>query len=149
MQEDGKSMSQSFFMSNMAPQYPKHNRGIWRGLEVLVRNWTVKQERNLYVITGTAYIRAPICLPNAQPCVGGDVRIPDAFYKVIIDKDKQDAVAFLIPNQEGGFAKLIDYRIRLADLAKVINIDLIPGADAAMKQKLLTADGSTFPKKVP
>jgi len=150
MQEDGKSMSQSFFMSNMAPQHPNLNRGIWRGLETLVRNWTVKQNRNLFVITGTAYLERPTCLPVSKPCSAGDglVWIPDAFYKVIIDKDNQDAVAFIIPHEQGNFKKLVDYRITIADLQKIIGVDLIPSANPAIKQKLLTATGSTFPNRL-
>ena len=33
------AMSQSFFLSNMSPQLPAFNRGIWRSLESAVRGW--------------------------------------------------------------------------------------------------------------
>jgi endonuclease G, mitochondrial len=152
MQEDGKSMSQSFFMSNMAPQYPKHNRGIWRGLEVLTRNYVVKQNRNLFIITGTAYLRDPSCLPKGEACGDSGVWIPDAFYKVIIDKDAKDAVAFIIPNIEGGFKKLIDYRVGICDLEKILSggqpVNLFPTATPAEKTALCTAPGSSFPARI-
>jgi hypothetical protein len=35
---DATQMSESFFLSNMVPQTPNHNRGIWRILELGVRN---------------------------------------------------------------------------------------------------------------
>lgn len=160
MQEDGKSMSQSFFMSNMAPQYPNHNRGIWRGLEMLVRDYTVKQNRNLFVITGTAYLHDPICLPDAKDksrepvgCYGtNNVWIPDAFYKVVIDKDRNDVVAFLIPNQPKDFKKLVDYRVNVCDLEKVLKggqpVNLFPTATVAERQMLCSATGATFPERI-
>lgn len=158
MREDGQSMSQSFFMSNMAPQYPNHNRGIWRGLEVLLRNYVVKQDRNLFVITGTAFVHEPICLPSASSkdrntisCKPGDghVRIPDAYYKVIIDMDKRDAIAFFIPNQPSGFKKLIEYRVSICDLEKAVQtVNLFPLATPAEKSALCSANGSTFPARI-
>lgn len=157
MREDGQSMSQSFFMSNMAPQYPNHNRGIWRGLEMLTRDYVVKQNRNLFVISGTAYVRDPVCLKagvkGPSVCGEGDVWIPDGFFKVIIDKDKKDTVAFYIPHQEGQFKKLVDYRIGLCDLEKVLArgsgpINMVPTATAAEKQAMCSASGSTFPERI-
>lgn len=34
-----QSMSESFFLSNMSPKKPGFNRGIWRKLEAVVRNF--------------------------------------------------------------------------------------------------------------
>jgi len=160
MREDGKSMSQSFFMSNMAPQYPNHNRGIWKGLESLTRDYVVKQKRNLYVITGTAYLHDPACLPNVKDpdrspigCYGThNVWIPDGFFKVIIDKEKRDAVAFYIPNLQGNFKKIVDYRISICDLEKLLAKGqptlLVPNASFPEKQALCAATGATFPARI-
>jgi endonuclease G len=45
------SMSESFFMSNISPQKPAFNRGIWKKLETKVRKWAITEGR-LYVVTG-------------------------------------------------------------------------------------------------
>lgn len=45
-----KVMSESFFMSNMSPQTPGFNRGIWRSLESLVRTWAAENE-DIYVVS--------------------------------------------------------------------------------------------------
>jgi endonuclease G len=60
MKWDARAMSESFLLSNMAPQVgPGFNRGIWATLEDKVRQWT--QERGeLYVVAG------PIILPNKK-----------------------------------------------------------------------------------
>jgi len=36
-------MSESFYMSNMSPQHPSFNRGIWKQLESLVRAWATEK----------------------------------------------------------------------------------------------------------
>ena len=53
--KNADTMSESFFLSNMVPQVPNHNRGIWKQLEKCVRNWVVNEGKDLYVISGTAY----------------------------------------------------------------------------------------------
>ena len=45
------TMTESFYYSNMSPQVPGFNRGIWKNLEELVRTWAV-ENKNVYVITG-------------------------------------------------------------------------------------------------
>jgi len=43
-----ETMVQSFFYSNMSPQLPRFNRGVWKKLEMQVRNWAVEYD-SLYV----------------------------------------------------------------------------------------------------
>ncbi len=45
------AMSESFFLSNMSPQEPSFNRGIWKNLEATVRSWAIT-EGKIYVVTG-------------------------------------------------------------------------------------------------
>ena len=47
-------MSESFFLSNMMPQNPGNNRGIWKYLEEQTRAIAQKQG-DVFVITGTVY----------------------------------------------------------------------------------------------
>ena len=50
----GNAMSETFLMSNMVPQLPTHNTGIWKGLENRERKWANK--RNLvFVFTCLLY----------------------------------------------------------------------------------------------
>ena len=44
MKYSKESMIESFFMSNMSPQNPSFNRGIWRKLEEAIRRWGKKNE---------------------------------------------------------------------------------------------------------
>ena len=51
MKWSATAMSESFYMSNMSPQRPGFNRGIWKRLEQLVRTWAVEYEE-IHVVTG-------------------------------------------------------------------------------------------------
>lgn len=88
-----KTMSESFYFSNMTPQSPDFNRGIWRKLEEKVRDWAVDYGE-LYIVTGPVPARSGVT-------VGGNkVAVPPAFYKVIYaPKAKPPAmIGFVLPN---------------------------------------------------
>jgi len=75
---DSQAMSETFYLSNMSPQYPSFNRGIWKKLEELVRKWAI-QEDSLYVVTGPIFI-------NNKGSIGPDkVTVPGFYYKVLYD----------------------------------------------------------------
>lgn len=94
---DSTAMSESFLMSNMSPQEPGFNRGIWSSLEQRIRNWGLLFD-TLFIITG------PIFYDTAYSFIGENkVAIPDACYKVLLGKktDKFYTIGFIIPNSEG------------------------------------------------
>ena len=55
------AMSETFYMSNMSPQVPSFNRGIWKKLESLVREWA-NYEGVLYIVTGPIFTTETIYL---------------------------------------------------------------------------------------
>ena len=86
------SMSESFLMSNVSPQAPDFNRGIWKELETDVRNWA-KKEHKIIVVTGPVF-------KNNKGTIGEDkVTVPGYFFKLIYDTtDEPKLIAFLLPN---------------------------------------------------
>jgi endonuclease G len=46
-----KAMSESFYYSNMSPQLPAFNRGIWKMLEEKVRDWALEND-SILIVTG-------------------------------------------------------------------------------------------------
>jgi endonuclease G, mitochondrial len=93
MRLNRSAMSDSFFMSNMAPQTAAMNRGVWRKIESQVRDWT-KRGESLYVITG------PV-LSRIQDSIGENrVSVPSYFYKIVLDYQNKTPrmIAFLVPN---------------------------------------------------
>ena len=88
-----ETMQQSFFMTNISPQLPACNRGVWKRIETQIRDWA-RQESQLYVITG------PIFTGETRFMKNTDIRIPDAFYKVALDMTPpMKMIAFLVPNR--------------------------------------------------
>jgi len=47
-----QTMVESFYLSNISPQTPSFNRGIWEKLEQQVRQWAI-DDKAVYVVTGT------------------------------------------------------------------------------------------------
>jgi endonuclease G len=81
------AMNQSFYMSNMSPQTPLLNRGVWRRLEEVVRN-AARNYGRVLVVTG------PVLDREDFPRIGlyTQVAVPAYFYKVL---------AALIPGEDG------------------------------------------------
>ena len=90
---DEALQDETFYMSNMAPQMPDFNRGIWSDLENKVRSW-VKKRGELIIVTG------PI-LKKGLPTIGrmNQIAVPEKFYKIIYDPATEEAIAFLFPNE--------------------------------------------------
>lgn len=88
------AMEESFLLSNMSPQQPGFNRGIWRRMEAQIREWAIEKD-SIYVITG------PL-LDNVRGVIGkNEVGIPSFYFKVVVDLSPPDfgMVAYLFPHQ--------------------------------------------------
>ena len=90
----GQTMADSFFMSNMSPQKPAFNRGIWKDLEALVRYFAIA-EREIVVVTG------PILPKKKLVTIGANkVTVPTHYYKVILDlTPPRKMIGFILPNK--------------------------------------------------
>ena len=112
-------MSESFFLSNMMPQVPNNNRGIWKQLETYIRNW-VLEGKDIYLVTGTIYA------PN-YPTIGANkVGIPTEVWKVIIDRQKGKAIGFLMPNAALPVADLPKYAVSVEHIEQATGINFMP-----------------------
>ncbi len=87
------AMKESFFLSNMSPQTPSFNRGIWKKLEDRVRQWAVQYD-SVFVVSG------PIFKENIGHIGPDKVTIPGYFYKVIYCSHTQQMIAFVMPNKK-------------------------------------------------
>jgi endonuclease G len=112
-----RAMDESFLLSNMSPQDPSFNRGIWRRLEEKVRQWVVEKD-SLYVISG------PV-LSSVEDFIGdNEVGIPGSYFKVLVDLSPPDhgMAAFLLPNK-GSSSDPILYAISVDSLESVTGYD--------------------------
>lgn len=111
------AMSESFLMSNMSPQLPGFNRGVWSRLEAKVRDWAVEND-SILVITG------PV-LGGISDYIGSNrVGVPKAYFKVIADISPPDykVIAFLLQNQSSS-ADLFTFAVPVDSVEKVTGYD--------------------------
>ncbi len=90
------AMSESFLMSNMSPQDPGFNRGIWKKLEGLIRDWAEDNEE-IYVVTG------PVLTDGPYETIGDNqVAVPRRYYRVVLDYSEPGlkAIGFILPNEK-------------------------------------------------
>ena len=122
MQWNEEAMSESFFMSNMSPQLPAFNRGIWKKLESEVRNWALEKD-SIYVITG------PVLAPIDSFIGENQVGIPQYYFKVLVDLSppEHSLIAFLLPNAPSSDS-LLGFVISVDSLEIVTGYDFFGGA---------------------
>lgn len=124
------AMNETFFMSNMSPQSPAFNRGIWKKLEEQVRNWAGINEE-LFVITGPVLV-------DSLPQIGKNgVSVPEYYYKVVYDLHMPvlKAIAFVLPN-EASKDPLSKYCITVDSLENLLQIDFLPLLPDSVEQAI-------------
>ena len=130
MSWSAQSMEESFFYSNMSPQVPGFNRGIWKQLEEQVRQWAVDNEV-VYVVTG------PV-LENNLPVIGPDhVSVPHYYYKVILDYTKPElkGIGFILPNASSSFP-LQHFAVSIDSVEHVTGINFFPALPDKQEQNI-------------
>lgn len=111
------AMSESFYMSNMSPQVPSFNRGIWKKLETWVRSVAFRKD-SLIVYTG------PVLNIGVDTVIGSNrVGVPKKYFKAIYSLRERRGIAFLLENEKSQ-KSIKDYILSIDSLETVINIDL-------------------------
>lgn len=129
-------MSDSFLMSNMSPQSPSFNRGVWSKLESKVREWAAKFGR-IYVVTG------PILEKESYPTIGANkVAVPEYYYKALLYVPEEELVendfqmiGFILPN-EGSTADLYSFVVSVDEIEARTGIDFFYGLDDEIEDKI-------------
>lgn len=132
MKSSALLMRECFCMSNMSPQEPSFNRGIWSKLEDLVRAWAM-QDSLLYIATGPVF-------KDSMKYIGkkNRVAVPWGFYKVILDYRKgrwNKAIGFILPNS-GTSDSLIHFTASVDSVEKVTGIDFFPDLPDIIERSL-------------
>ena len=115
-----ESMAESFYYSNMSPQTPAFNRGIWKNLEELVRSWAIENER-IYIVTG------PILTKGLNVIGFNQVSVPQYYYKVILDYTEPEikGIGFIMPNA-GSKEELSGFAVSIDSVELLTGIDFFP-----------------------
>jgi endonuclease G, mitochondrial len=145
---------QTFYMSNMAPQRPSLNRGIWRVLEDKTRAWVI-QYGHAYEWTGPILCDQPpraalLAQRNCHPQTIGtnSVAVPLYFYKIILVQDhlKWKAIAFVMPNTNIKRPYQFEVYIKSIDwIEQQTGIEFIPNVGASQRRALKSTVSSMWP----
>lgn len=130
---DKDAMSESFIMTNIVPQAPAHNRGVWSDLEKATRQLLRYKEVNeLYVTTGVLYYQQ-----NQFPKIGQGIKVPNYLYKVIVEPKTGQSAAFLIPNtNEATYKPYQQYLIKIKQLEEIAKVDFHSGLSKELAKKV-------------
>lgn len=108
---------ETFYFSNISPQYPAVNRGVWKNLEEQVREWADRYD-SLYVVTG------PELVPGLDRRPGG-VGVPRRYFKALLvyRQGRCETVAFLVPNTPKVERDFMTYLVTVDQLESVLGVD--------------------------
>ena len=125
------TMIESFYFTNMSPQIPGFNRGIWKRLEELMRLWAIEY-KSILIVTGPilpalsqCHLSQLVSCQDSLPTIGKNrVSVPNKYYKAIVDtnKNRLEGIAFLM-NNEPATGELFDYAISIDNLQKISGIN--------------------------
>lgn len=126
-----QTMSETFLMTNMIPQNPSLNSGIWSQLENQIRSDVLK--------FGPAFIvTAPLLQSSAAyPKLHSGVSIPSHIYKIAYFYESQMMKAFLIPNEKPlKGVKTKDFQVSVDHLESLTGFDFYPGLPDSLEATL-------------
>lgn len=131
MRWSSNAMKESFYLSNIVPQKPQLNRGLWKKLEEQIREWAMTDSA-LLIVTG------PL-IRKGMKCIGKNrVAVPDTFYKVIASPyvESPRGIAFLFANMDYKNTSLEELAIPVDSVEKITGIDFFYTLQDELENKL-------------
>ncbi len=134
-----EAMSESFYLSNMSPQEPGFNRGIWGKLESLIRIWALRYQRIVVVTAGIVLGEQA----RQLTAIGeNQVWVPRYYYKIVYNPQRRQMLAFVLPNRAYTFKEHEDFSVfavsvdRAEELSRLDFFPQLPdGAEESMESE--------------
>ena len=131
MKFSAQAMSESFYMSNVSPQLPGFNRGIWKKLEEQFRTWA-PSSHPVFVVTGPV-LTDPISSHIGQTC---SISVPQRFYKIMLDTaSPMRAIAFVLPNNSST-QPLSSFAMSIDEAERITGMDFFPKLNDLQEAKI-------------
>lgn len=102
---------ESYILSNTAPQTAELNRGVWRTLETAIRSWAYNNNSDLVIYTGPIYD-----IEHSKTIGPNNVVVPYGFYKIVIDTNKNQSLAFIFDNSKKPVNDIARYQVTVQDI---------------------------------
>ncbi len=131
-----EAQKETFFLSNIVPQLHALNAGLWKDIEQRIVKRYVQRYGEVWVQVGPLY--------NTQPKMVGRLPVPDQFWMVIseYEKDKKGirAIAYLVPHEEKWRdIELTRYIVSIRRLETLTGLNFFPKLPQPTQDKLETA----------
>lgn len=143
------AMSETFFLSNMAPQRPKLNQITWSHLENEVRTLT-KKHGSIWIFTGPLYLDSVNHKSEPKDHVGPhNVAVPTHFFKVILcehSDGQRELFAFIMRNQLKKLSGTsMDYIVTVRQVEGLSGLNFFHRLPDDEETRLETAAAVTWP----
>lgn len=122
----------TFLMSNIAPQTPALNQGVWRNVEHRIADLWTARYGELWVIVGT--------IPNGQGETLGetDIEIPGRFYQVVVAQKGMDvrALAVVLDQHTPWREWAARHIVSIDELEDMAGLDFLPDLPKFIQEPL-------------
>ena len=103
--ESNLQNSETFLLSNMSPQKPQFNRGVWKKLETAIRELNARPDIfETYVICGPIFdFDTPVKRIGTEDRNNVSLPVPNAYFKSVLTENNKGKLymwSFILPNQE-------------------------------------------------
>lgn len=140
--------SATFVMSNMVPQAPNNNQGIWADLEIFCRQLATKGNE-MYIISGPQGVGGAGTKGFKTTTLNGKVRVPNSVWKIIVvlpvgDNDLQRittatrVIAVKIPNTQSLNTTWGSYRVSVRSIEQLTGLNFLSNLPQNIQDALET-----------
>jgi endonuclease G len=143
------ALSETFFMSNISPQVPSFNRGIWLSLENKIRD-IVASGNELIIVVG------PIVDPADNSIGDNQVKVPSRFFKAFIARSNTSVNAdwfgagYILNNSQEK-QSLESSIVTIDQIEEITKLDLFSALDDSTEKRVeqqASLDWQDMPEKV-
>ena len=135
-----EAMEETFLLSNMCPQWPSFNRGIWARLEEQVRA-VAENAGSIWVYTGALFLDDKGRISPPHQFLGPDsVAVPTHFFKVVLVERgpaNHEMFAFIMKNQPTKVSgPPASYQVTVDSVQRVSGLDFFDVLPDAEERRL-------------
>ncbi len=153
MNRSKATQANTYFLSNMTPQYSRFNQGVWASFEGKVRVWTKSYVR-ISIISGSVFDTDDDGKPDAPADAvfkrpTKRTAIPSHYYKILV-RERADGeietLAVLVPHVKkdpANFEKFLERNlVSIGEIKARTGMDFFPALPTATREALETAVAS-------
>ena len=126
------AQKKTFRMSNIAPQTPPLNRGVWRDVEHHIADLWTARYGEIWVIVG--------CIPSSrgETLSGSAIDIPESYYQIIVAQEGMDvhALAVVFDQSVGWKEWAARHIVTIDELEKLTGLDFLSELPAFIQEPL-------------